>query len=143
MLAADFARGYAPLPRPSIVFHLSMQFSRTRLATHRLIGVALLAMLLGQWSVLVHSIDHARAHEVVEQSVDGDHAHDHDHAWGHHAGTPTCQLVDHLLVGQAAGGEPAPILWLPPAATRLAALTPSVSPAPASLAYEARGPPRA
>lgn len=139
MLAADFARGYAPRPRPSIVFHLSMQFARTHLATRRLIGVALLAMLLGQWTALVHSIDHARAHEFVEQSVDGSHA--HDDAWGHRAGTSACDLVDHLLTGQAPGGEPAAGLWLSPETSHIAAGAASNAPRPVVRAYEARGPP--
>jgi hypothetical protein len=116
-------------------------FSRTRLASRRLIGVALLAMLLGQWSVLAHSIGHARAHDLVAQSVDGDHAHDYD--WGHRAGTSACDLVDHLLTGQAPGGEPTAGLWLPPETTHIAAGAASNAPGPVAWPYEARGPPRA
>lgn len=106
-------------------------------AVRRLIGVALLALLVGQWTALAHSIGHAHLHAQAAESID-----DHD-AWGHQAGTPDCQLVDHLLVGQAAGGNPAPLLRLPPAAKLLAAPAPSIRPGPASRAYEARGPPRA
>lgn len=110
-------------------------------ATRRLIGAALLALLLGQWAVIAHSIGHAHR-PAVAAVTDGHHDHDHD-AWGHHAGTPTCQLLDHLLVGQAAGGEPAPLRWMAPAATLLAAPAPSITPGPAWRAFEARGPPRA
>jgi hypothetical protein len=118
-----------------------MQFPRTRLASRRLIGVALLAMLLGQWSVLAHSIGHARAHDVVAQSIDGNHTHDRD--WGHQAGTSACDLVDHLLTGQAPGGEPTARLWLPREASHIAARAASNAPGPVAWAYEARGPPRA
>lgn len=118
-----------------------MNLPRQSNATRRLIGVSLLALLLGQWAVLAHSIGHGHRPAVAAVAVD-DHKQEHD-SWGHHAGTPTCQLVDHLLVGQATGGEPAPALWLPPAASQLAAPASSISPGPASRAYEARGPPEA
>jgi hypothetical protein len=117
--------------------HSPMNTPRLRNAARRLIGVALLALLVGQWTALAHSIGHAHLPARATLSVD-----DHD-AWGHEAGAPSCQLVDHLLVGQATGGDPAPLLWLPPAATLLAAPAPSIAPGPASRAFEARGPPRA
>ena len=110
---------------------------RHRNATRRLVGVALLALLLGQWTVLAHSIAHARARAAVAVSADT------DHAWGHHAGTPACHLVDHLLAGQAPGGEPASDTRLPPAALPVATAAPSIGPGPVWRAYEARGPPRA
>ena len=108
-----------------------------RNATRRLVGVALLALLLGQWTVLAHSIAHARAPAAVAVSVDT------DHVWGHHAGTPACHLVDHLLAGQAPGGESASVAYVPPADLRVAAPAPSIGPGPVLRAYEARGPPRA
>ena len=110
---------------------------RHRNAARRLIGAALLALLLGQWAVLAHSIAHARTPAGAAVSANT------DDAWSHHAGTPACHLVDHLLVGQAAGAEPVSIPCLPPAARQVAAPAPSIGPGPASRAYEARGPPRA
>lgn len=104
-------------------------------ATRCLVGVALLALLLGQWAVLAHSIAHARTPAVAAVFVES------DHAWGHHAGTPACQLVDHLLTGQAPGGEATSAAGLPPGALRVAAPAPSIGPGPVSRAYEARGPP--
>lgn len=114
-----------------------MNTPRLRNAARRLVGVALLALLLGQWTALAHSVVHAHLPAQASLTVD-----DHD-AWGHQAGTPNCQLVDHLLVGQAAAGAPAPLLGVPPALTLPAALAPSIAPGPASRAFEARGPPRA
>ena len=110
---------------------------RHRNASRRVIGVALLALLLAQWTVLAHSIAHAWSPAVVDVAADA------DHAWGHHAGTSACHLVDHLLAGQAPGGETASVPGLPPAALRLVAPAPSIGPGPVSRAYEARGPPRA
>ena len=106
-------------------------------ATRRLIGVALLALLLGQWAVLAHSIAHARTPAPAAVSADT------DHAWGHPAGTPACHLVDHLLAGQAPGGEPASVAFVPPAEMGLAVPASSIGPRPAPRAYQARGPPRA
>ena len=114
-----------------------MNSRRHRNAARRLIGAALLALLLGQWTALVHSIAHARMPTGAAVSAE------YDDAWGHHAGPPACQLVDHLLVGQAAGGEPSSVPTLPVAAIRVAAPDPSMGPGPASRAYEARGPPPA
>ena len=117
--------------------HLPMNPLRHRNATRRLIGVALLALLLGQWMALAHSIVHAPTSAAVAVSADTD-----DH-WDHDAGTAACHLVDHLLAGQAPGGESASVPCVPPAAMRVAARAPSIGPACASPAYEARGPPRA
>lgn len=118
-----------------------MLSSRARLATRRLVGVALLAMWLGQWSILAHAIGHARGSEAASHAVDGEHA--HDAAWGHQAGTSACDLVDHLLTGQAPGSEPAAGLRLRPEASHIAAGAASNGPGPTATAYEARGPPRA
>lgn len=112
-----------------------MHFQRHCTASRRLVGVALLALLLGQWTVLAHSIAHARAPAASGVSVEA------DHAWDHAAGTPTCHLVDHLLAGQAPPVDLAPAPCLPAAAPRIAALSSSLSPGPISRAYEARGPP--
>ncbi|MBA4178217.1 MAG: hypothetical protein C0505_16925 [Leptothrix sp. (in: Bacteria)] len=106
-------------------------------AARRIVGVALLALLLGQWTVLAHLIAHARAPAAAAVLADG------DNVWGHDAGTPACHLVDHLLAGQAPGGEPAPAACVPRALPRLAAPAPSTHAGPAAQAYEARAPPRA
>lgn len=111
-----------------------------RNATRRIVGVALLALLallLGQWTLLAHTIAHARAPAALAVSADA------DHDWGHHAGTPACHLVDHLLTGQAPGAQAASAPPVPPAAVRVAAPPPSIGPGAVARAYEARGPPRA
>ncbi len=110
-----------------------------RNASRRLVGLALAALLLAQWTVLVHWIAHARAPAVVERSAEPDQ----DNAWGHHAGASACVLVDHLLTGQAPGVEHAAAACEPPAQPRVAAAAPADAPAPAARAYDARGPPRA
>jgi hypothetical protein len=130
-LTVSFARFRIASP------HLPMHRLRSCHALRRLIGVALLSLLVGQGVVLTHAIEHARAQAAVAGSAEP------DHAWGHQAGTSACHLVDHLLTGQAPGGEPATAPCLPAAALRLVAPAPSLSPGLASRAYEARGPPRA
>jgi hypothetical protein len=122
-------------------FPLPMLFSRTRLASRRLVGVALLALVLGQWTMLAHAIAHARTAAVVEHAAGVDQ--DHSHGWGHDAGTPVCDLVDHLLTGQAPGVSHEAVRCLPPAAALAATAAPSEAPGPFAPAYEARGPPRA
>lgn len=124
-----------------------MSAPRRRHAARRLIGVALLALLFGQWAALAHSIGHAH---LPSQAALHDHDHDHDHddgrdhdPWGHEAGTSGCQLFDHLLVEQAASGESQPALWRPAAYALPMALAPSISPCSPSRSYDARGPPRA
>ncbi|MFM7531630.1 MAG: hypothetical protein ACKO5J_03895 [Rubrivivax sp.] len=82
-----------------------------RHTARRLIAVALLALVLGQWTALAHSIGHAHLPDDAAAPAVDDHG-----AWGHQAGTQACQLVDHLLSGQAAGGGPAPLVVVPPAA---------------------------
>lgn len=119
------------------ILRLRKRSLRHRNAAHRLIGVALLALLLGQWTVLAHSIAHARMPADAAASADA------DDAFGHDAGTPACHLIDHLLLGQAAGGERASVASLTLTATRVTAPAPLIGPGPASQAYEARGPPGA
>ena len=120
-----------------------MNRPRHRTSLSRLIGVAVLALLLGQWTVLLHSIEHAHAHKHA-------HAHEYaeitaeanaDHDWGHEAGTPTCQLLDQLLTGQAPSPERLAVDYLRPADVRVAAPAPSTAPGPAWRAYQPRGPP--
>ena len=111
-------------------------------AIRRLIGVALLALLLGQWTVLTHSVAHTRLTPGVAASADADADADADESWGHDAGSSFCQLVDQLLVGQAVGGEPAASPCVPPAATQAAAPATSIGPSPTAHSYHARGPPR-
>ena len=104
----------------------------------RLFAVALLGMLLGQWTVLAHSIAHARASGAVAVSTDT------DHAWGHYAGTSECRLIDHLIAGQAPGDTATTVVPdLPPAALQVAMPAESIGPAAEARGYEARGPPRA
>lgn len=108
------------------------------MAMRRLIGVALLAWVMGQWTVLSHSIAHAQPVPGVESSADS------NHVWGHAAGTSACHIVDHLLAGQAPAGDPPTPPCRPIAAMRMAVPpVPSIGPGPASRAYQARGPPRA
>ncbi len=110
---------------------------RHRNAMRRLVGVAVLALLLGQWTVLAHTIVHAQASAAGTASVET------DYVWGHDAGSSTCHLIDHLLLGQAPGGDRASVACLAPPALRVAAPAPSANPVPGSRSYEARGPPRA
>jgi len=127
-----------------------------RYAVRRLIGAVVLALLLGQWTVLTHSITHTRlgpdaaafvgvgvgvgAGAGATASADTDT--DTDESWGHHAGSSVCQLVDQLLIGQAVGGEPAAGPCVPPDATRAESLATLIGPSPVAHAYQARGPPR-
>ena len=108
---------------------------RHRDAARRLVGAVLLSMLLGQWAVLAHAVTHAWEPAGAAAPADA------DGAWGHHAGTPVCQLVDHLLAGQAPGGKFAAGPCLPPVVPPGAVAAASIGPGAASRAYEARGPP--
>ncbi len=116
---------------------LPMNPHRNRGATRRVVAAVLLALLLGQWTVLVHAINHAGTATPAALSADS------DQAWGHQSGTSACHLVDHLLAGQAPGGEPASAAFVPPSAIEVAVPATPICPGPASRAYEARGPPRA
>ena len=123
-----------------------MNLPRHLQATRRLIGVMLLTLACAQWAALSHAIGHAdrpaTAAGLATAAATDEHGHG-ESVWGHDAGTPTCELLDHLLVGQAAGGKPAPLVTLLPATVLPAAPAPSITPGPLQRAYEARGPPRA
>ena len=75
-----------------------MPTAATRPASlRRLIGAALLALLVAQWTAIVHAVAHApSASAVVTIQGDGDR-------YGHRADSAACQLIDHLLTGQAPG----------------------------------------
>ena len=151
---------YASPCRPSPPMHPLSQ----RYAVRRLIGAVVLAMLLGQWTVLTHSIAHTRlgpdaaafigvgvgvgvgadadADADADAGATATASADTDDSWGHHAGSSVCQLVDQLLIGQAVGGDPAASPCVPPDATRAESLARSIGPSPVAHAYRARGPPR-
>lgn len=123
-----------------------MNLPRHIQATRRLIDVVVLALLCAQWAALSHAIDHADRPAMAAGLASAANVDDHNHgdeAWGHDAGTPTCELLDHLLAGHAGGGKPPQLFLLGRTATLPAAPAPSITPGPASRAYEARGPPRA
>lgn len=109
----------------------------SRAAMGRLVGVALLALLLAQWTALTHAIAHASlgAAGVVAIEDDGH--------WGHDAGAPACTLIDHLLLGELTGGDAPAISWLPPDAMPAAAPKCRLVCSGALWAYQARGPPGA
>lgn len=106
----------------------------------RIVGAALLALLLAQWLAFAHAVLHAAqarpalAFATVE-ATQGD-------AFGHAAGTPECRLVDQLLSG--ADGLPATCVVAEAAADFLAP-TPGEPPRGESAPrpYQARAPPRA
>ena len=114
-----------------------MKTPRHSNAARRLVGVALLALLLAQWTALTHAIAHVPlgAGAMVAAQADT--------AWGHQAGAPACALVDHLLFGQLSGGDCAAIPWFLPTASPAAAPRLPIVCGVALRAYEARGPPRA
>lgn len=122
------------------------------------VWVAMLAMLCAQWLASSHSVVHADLRGAVhaEWSLDAQgrgHGHGQLHgqdqaahdsageAWSHAAGSVDCQLIDHLLVGQAPGGSGTPgAVCLAPEHT---ALWPDLALGhQALLAFEARAPPR-
>ena len=132
-----------------------MQALRRPNAMRRIVGVALLAMLLAQWQALAHAIAHGPWHtDAVAEGAndaagpwghanhDGHAGHDGD-GWGHPAGSPACELFDALLGAQAPGAEAATLPLLPPSQGRFALPGRLADAAPALRAYEARGPPRA
>ena len=106
-------------------------------AIRRLVGVALLALLLALWTALTHTIAHAPLGAAGVVATDA------DATWGHQGGTSSCQLVDQLLIGQLSGGDPAAISWFWPSAAPAASPNFSIVCGIALWAYEARGPPRA
>ena len=103
----------------------------------RLVGAALLALLLAQWAALTHAIAHAPlgAAGVVAIEDEG--------RWDHDAETPACALIDHLLLGELTGGEAPAISALPPDAMPAAAPKCRLVGGVALRAYQARGPPGA
>lgn len=123
-----------------------MNVHRTAPLARRIIGVALLALLLAQWGALLHAVTHAplvhsfaAAAEQADAAAPGEAA----EAEAHSAGSPVCQLFDHLLLAQAAGHPPLQVpdaQWSTAAPPR--ALWPAL-PQRALQAYDARGPPRA
>lgn len=129
-----------------------MQALRRSHATRRIVGVALLALLLAQWQALAHAIAHGpwHAHAAVLAGADNvvhpghaDHADHAEDGWGHPAGSPACELFDALLGAQAPGAEPAPAPDVPLSQWFFASPAQSADTGPALRAYEARGPPRA
>lgn len=106
-------------------------------AIRRLVGVMVLALLLAQWVALTHAVAHAQL------DADSALAAESDNAWGHQAATPSCQLVDQLLIGQLSVGDPAAIPWFWATATPVASPILSIDRGVTLRAYEARGPPRA
>ena len=97
----------------------------------------LLTLLLAQWAALRHAIAHAPLGAVSALAAQS------DAPWGHDADTPSCLLVDHLLIGQLSGGDPAAIPWFWPASAPAASPNLPIACGFALRAYEARGPPRA
>ena len=135
-----------------------MQALRRPNATRRIVGVALLALLLSQWQALAHAIAHGPWHTdavaVAANHAAGPWGHaNHDghagHAghdgdgWGHPAGSPACELFDALLGAQAPGAEAATLPLLPPSQGRFVLPGRLADAGPALRAYEARGSPRA
>lgn len=110
----------------------------------RLTGVLVLALLCAQWLGLAHAIAHGPAEAVeLARTHHGDHGDHGDHRdhWGHDADTPVCQVVDHLLCGQAVGDAVATLPPLQRAASAAAAHRHPVPPGRVPCPYEARGPP--
>lgn len=123
-----------------------MQSLRRHTAIRRIVGVALLAMLLAQWQVLAHAIAHGPWYSHAAALADIGRADQPGHAedgWGHPAGAPACELFDALLGAQAPGAEPATAPQLPKSPRRFASPAQLADIGPALRAYEARGPPRA
>ncbi len=125
----------------------------------RLVGVVLLALLVAQWSALLHAVAHApalsaaRFHHATPQAAGAEaaasdttdhrrHAGHSDHS-DHEAGSSVCQLFDQLLLGQAPGSNGPPVIAAPWRQEAPQAQRPSATPRTAATPYEARGPPRA
>ncbi len=115
-----------------------MRTRRRPHATRHLAGVLVLALLCAQWLGVAHAIAHSPAQAVEIARADHD---DHGDHWGHDADTAVCQVVDHLLCGQAIGDALAPLSPQrragPVAPPRRQPVPPGLAPCP----YEARGPP--
>lgn len=107
-----------------------------RTAARRLVGAVLLALLMAQWLGLSHAIAHAPrgAGDIVAEGTDSH--------WGHDAGTPTCSLIDHLLLGESAATDAPALACMAPDTALASALTCRRVCGATRPAYEARGPPR-
>ena len=114
-----------------------MNKRHTARIARRIVGAALLAVLLAQWAALVHTVLHGPVHAGVV--IQGHAAESSNHA----AGSPVCQLFDHLLVAQTGGGKQ-PQVAGPQWSTAVPpwALLPALH-CQAVQGYEARGPPQA
>jgi hypothetical protein len=112
----------------------------SRGSARRIVGAALLALLLAQWLALAHAVLHTA--QVRASLAFADAAAVKVDFFAHTAGGSECRLVDQLL--SAAGAPDVPALeGGPPPDAPVAA--PSESPCGRSAArpYEARAPPRA
>ena len=135
-----------------------MQALRRPNATRRIVGVALLALLLSQWQALAHAIAHGPWHTDAV-AVAANHA---AGPWGHANHTvmpvmpvmtatagatpPDCRPAScstPCLGAQAPGAEAATLPLLPPSQGRFVLPGRLADAGPALRAYEARGPPRA
>ena len=117
-----------------------MRVPTARSSARRIVGVALLALLLAQWVALAHAVLHAAQVRPAERaaaatSVQAD-------LFGHAAGARECRLVDQLL-SFAGAPDVAPAPGEPPAATAPPAPRAGVAPRGSGHPYEARAPPRA
>jgi len=107
----------------------------------RLIGAALLALLLAQWTALMHAIAHAPLATGAVVSAEADA--DADSLWHHAANSPSCELIDKVLLGHSTTGDASPGVWQLPEATLTMAPKYRRVRSAARQAYEARAPPRA
>jgi hypothetical protein len=114
-----------------------LSHGRSRAALGRLIGAALLALLLAQWTALTHAVAHAPLGVAVAVEVDD------DGRWGHEADTPSCELIDHLLLGQSTPRDAPAMAWLQHSAALAATPNRPIVCGATLRAYEARGPPEA
>lgn len=110
-------------------------------AIGRLVGAGLVALLLAQSAALTHAVAHAPrgASEVLAERAEGPSG-PVGH-WDHDAGTPTCTLIDHLLLGTSTGADCPAVAGLPPEASVAAVPKQRRLCAGTRQAYEARGPP--
>ncbi len=118
--------------------HLTRILNRRRTATMRgLLGVAVLVLLLAQWTALVHAIVHAPTgvHTTASRDVDA--------AWGHTADSASCHLLDHLLTGQAPGPAEAKAPFACPVEAAPASRLTAIHRHQVLRPYEALGPPQA
>jgi hypothetical protein len=117
-----------------------MLLRSARRNVRRIVGAALLALLLAQWLAFAHAVLHAAqarpalAFAAVEAAQPD--------VFGHAAGTPECRLVDQVLSG-ADGLLAAPVVAQ--AAPESVVAAPGEAPRGESAPrpYQARAPPRA